>query len=241
MGIIKAIFNIFRSLRMANILLFILMGTMVIGAIVMPLFPSYRRINTTSLFSWLSVTPLRETWWLYIAILIVALLVINTIFCTVEALIKKDRNRRWPLVISPQLIHLGFAFIMLAHLLSSYMAMQGFVMLNEGGGIRFSNGDTLYLKRIEYQLQRGYITDMKAEIAYSDNRGITKRLISAPNRPAFIRGTGVYLKDVEVMPARRALLQISYDPGARWALVGGIFFIIGTTLLVILKIRQEAV
>ncbi|NOY64838.1 MAG: cytochrome c biogenesis protein ResB [Nitrospirae bacterium] len=235
----KPILNIFRSVRTTNILIFILMGILFAGALVMPLFPSYREINNTNLFNWLSEVPLSESWWLYLAILTIGLLIINTIVCSIESIIKKDRTKRWPLVISPQLIHLGFAFIMLAHFLSSYMAAHGFIVLQEGQGIRFRNGDTLYLERINYSLQKGYITHMDVDLKYITPEGATMKLKSSPNNPAIIRGTGIYLKDMDIMSAKRVLLQISRDPGAVWALVGGMLFIIGTTLLVTLRIRQD--
>jgi cytochrome c biogenesis protein ResB len=215
------------------------MGTLFAGAVVMPVFPSYRKINNTNLFNWLSEVPISESWWLYLGILTIGLLIINTIVCSIESIIKKDRTKRWPLVISPQLIHLGFSFIMLAHFLSSYMAAHGFMVLQEGQGIKFRNGDTLYLERINYTIQKGYITDMDVDLKYITSKGTTIKLNSSPNHPAIIRGTGIYLKDMDIMSAKRVLIQISHDPGAIWALVGGILFIIGTTLLVILKIRQD--
>ena len=169
----KLILNIFRSIRTTNILIFILMGILLVGAVIMPVFPSYKEINNTNLFNWLSEVPISESWWLYLAILTIGLLIINTIVCSIESIIKKDRTKRWPLVISPQLIHLGFSFIMLAHFLSSYMAAHGFMVLQEGQGIKFRNGDILYLERIDYSIQKGHITDMAVLLKYVTHDGTT--------------------------------------------------------------------
>jgi hypothetical protein len=42
-------------------------------------------------------------------------------------------------------------------------------------------------------------------------------------------------------PSPAALIEISYDRGAPWALAGGIVFLVGNTLLVLLKLRQNPV
>jgi hypothetical protein len=48
---------------------------------------------------------------------------------------------------------------------------------------------------------------------------------------------GVYLKQMSLNPTPRALVEISYEPGAMWALIGGMLFSVGTVLLVTLRLR----
>jgi hypothetical protein len=48
----------------------------------------------------------------------------------------------------------------------------------------------------------------------------------------------VNVRDIKPYP-QAVLLQINREPGALWALSGGILFIIGTVTLVLLKIRME--
>jgi cytochrome c biogenesis protein ResB len=62
-----------------------------------------------------------------------------------------------------------------------------------------------------------------------------------PNSPSFIEGMGLYIKTVRFEPFPVALIQVSRDPGAPWALAGGGLFLIGMISLLLLKIRREEV
>jgi len=44
---------------------------------------------------------------------------------------------------------------------------------------------------------------------------------------------------VKVAPFPVAMIEVSREPGAPWALAGGILFIAGMVTLLFLKIRQE--
>ena len=62
----------------------------------------------------------------------------------------------------------------------------------------------------------------------------------SPNSPSFYKGLGIYLKDIQPYPLKAVLLEVSKEPGAAWALVGGILFMLGTITLLILKIKRES-
>jgi hypothetical protein len=56
-----------------------------------------------------------------------------------------------------------------------------------------------------------------------------------PNQPLLYRGMGIYMKSFEFEPRPYAVLLVAKDPGAIWALTGGILFILGAIMLLVLK------
>ena len=60
-----------------------------------------------------------------------------------------------------------------------------------------------------------------------------------PNKPSIYKGLGVYVKDLRAYPEKMVLLELSREPGAVWALIGGILFMIGTIMLIILKWKRD--
>ncbi|NOX20283.1 MAG: cytochrome C biogenesis protein ResB [Nitrospirae bacterium] len=235
----NTIIRVLTSLRTTNILTGLLIILLVAGAFIMPTNPSYRTINQMGLFMWLKGAPLSATWWLYGSMAVLVLLVINTLACSAESLIKKQSGRNLLLVISPQIIHIGFCFIMLAHLISSASAFHLYGVLYQGAVAVLPDGQQIRLDRINYETSQGYIVWMEAELGVKDRSGIDRVLKIAPNKPGLISGVGVYLKQISLNPVPRALIEVSYEPGAKWALVGGLLFALGTVLLVILKLIIE--
>jgi len=60
-----------------------------------------------------------------------------------------------------------------------------------------------------------------------------------PNSPLFWGGTGIYLKSLNFDRGPAALLLIAKDPGAIWALVGSVFFTLGSVTLLALKWKKS--
>lgn len=237
MAVLRKALDLFLSLRTAIWLLLALIAFFLIGAVIMPLRDDYGSMNYFPLFFWLLRNPAGATWWLWGSIGVLALLTANTVLCSVESVIRKRRSRQWLLIISPQIIHVGFAFIVLAHLLSAVGAAKGNVMAGKGANILLPNGTVLKIKEIKVQTgPGGYPADWRAEVEYRSGGVALKQDFLAPNRPSFFRGLGVYIKEV-----RRgvALIEVSREPGAPWALAGGALFTLGTVMLFFLKIRRE--
>jgi hypothetical protein len=85
----------------------------------------------------------------------------------------------------------------------------------------------------------GYIRECSAEVKYFEqDRQIASDVVQ-PNSPSFRKGLGIYIKTVRPGPYPVALIEVSREPGAIWALVGGILFLAGTITLLMLKIRRE--
>ena len=62
--------------------------------------------------------------------------------------------------------------------------------------------------------------------------------IIKPNKPSIYKGLNVNVKNPKPYP-KTVFLQLNREPGAFWALVGGIVFMVGIVTLIGLKIRIE--
>ncbi len=85
---------------------------------------------------------------------------------------------------------------------------------------------------------RGYLTDWAAEVELFENNVRVKTGTLGPNKPLFYNGVGVYLKSLDFERGPAAFLVIARDPGAIWALVGGVLFMLGSVMLLVLKWKK---
>jgi hypothetical protein len=197
-------------------------------------------LHTTPLFQWLLGNPLAITWWIWGAIIVVSLLTVNTLLCSIESLIKRRGARQWLLFIAPQIIHVGFLFILLAHLLSSFGSFKGTTFVFRGTMLQLPNGQDVVFDDINIDKdESGYISNWSAHIRYFRNGRHLASDVILPNDPSFQEGLGIYIKTVQLRPFPTALIEVSREPGAIWALLGGICFLVGMVTLLILKIRKE--
>lgn len=229
--------DFFLSLRTAIWLLLALILLFLFGALVMPVRQEFEGINAVPLFLWLRQSPPGATWWLLGSILVLCFLTANTLLCSIESIIKKRKSREWLLIISPQVIHIGFLFMLLAHLLTSMGSFKGSAVAREGTGIMLPGEVVLRVKDIAVRTgPGGFPLDWRADVEYLSAGKQIKEDFIGPNRPSFYKGLGVYIKDIRL---GAALIEVSREPGAPWSLVGGILFMVGTTALFFLKIRRE--
>lgn len=240
MNILKIIFNLLLSTKTAVWLLLALVVFLLFGAVLMPTSVEFESINSMPLIEWLGGAGLGASWWLLGVMAALSLLTANTLVCSAESLIKKWDRESLLLVISPQVIHIGFLFILLAHLLSSTGGVKSNVHAPGGSSFMLSDGTTLVLGAISIEAgPRGYITDYSADVKFVKDGKTLKDGVLAPNRPVFFGGYGVYLKNVHTRPARLAHIEVTREPGAPWALLGGVLFTLGTVTLIGLRMRQE--
>lgn len=236
--VLRAIKEVLLSLRSAVIMLFILILILFGGAYLMPLREEFQSIHTMPLMMWLLRNPLHVTWWLWLSITILILLTINTLFCSIDSILKKRRITGWLMLISPQIIHLGFLFILFAHLMSSLGGSKDYSVITEGTIINVGGDDFIRFERIDLDMnQEGYITDWTINLIKYPLSNVEFSI--KPNKPFFTKGIGVYVRDIQAYPFRAALVEISREPGAPWALIGAILFASGTVTLMVLKLRKE--
>ncbi len=234
------ILDFFLSLKTSVVLMLGLVFFFVAGAVVMPVHPAFETINSFTLFRWLREAPLDGSWWLLGTIALLGVLVINTAACSVESLLRKRGGRQWLLVISPQVIHIGFLLMLLGHLVSASEGFRGTVYAVEGSQARLPNGIVVKVSRLDVTITpTGFPIDWRADIVYLKDGELVKSDFSAPNRPSFYGGYGVYLKQVRPFPMRAAVIEVTREPGAPWALGGGAVFMLGTIVLVGLKMSKE--
>jgi len=240
MGKGKKIIVMLTSVTTALWWLALLLAILVAGSTIMLRTGGFESINSAPLFRWMSQTSLTSSWWLYAAIVCLMVLVLNTVFCSVQSLLIKAPARSLMLKISPQVIHAGFLLIMVAHLFSSYDSFHADTVARENQGIRLTDRAVARISGIAVSTSRsGFPLAMKARVTVlEDGKEVLSEIIS-PNHPAFYRGLGIYLKNARGYPSPLVLIEVSYDRGAVWALAGGIVFFAGNILLVLMKWRGE--
>ncbi|MBI5847061.1 MAG: cytochrome c biogenesis protein ResB [Nitrospirae bacterium] len=240
MKILKTILGFFISLRTAIWLLIGLICLLLFGSLVMPNHEEFLALHTVALFDWMQEMPMSIAWWLWACLAVLSLLTANTLVCSVESLARKRESRQWLLIISPQVMHIGFLFILLAHLLSSYGSFKGITYAYQGSVFQLPNNLEVRFNKVNADVDAaGYVKDWSADIEYfKDGKTLSHDRI-LPNSPSFKEGLGIYIKTMKVAPFPVAMIEVSREPGAPWALVGGIFFMAGMVTLLFLKIRQE--
>jgi hypothetical protein len=239
--VIKQGIRFFLSLRTSMWLLGFLLVMFCAGAFIMPGREEFQGIHTIPMLEWLKKQPLGITWWLWCIIGILTLLTINTLFCSIESIVKKGKVNQWLLLISPQIIHAGFLFMLLAHLLSAYGGFQSLAVAGEGSLLKLSKGKAfLKVKEIHIRTDaQGYISNWNVDVHFMSDGKILYRDTIRPNSPSIRMGLNINVKDLRGFPHKAVLLQVNSEPGAFWALVGGILFMIGIIVLIVLKIKVE--
>lgn len=215
--------QLYTRLSSLNLGLWLLSGVMLVLAV-----GSFSRgssesagLNDMPLLSWLQRAPLSFSWWLWLAVALLVVLCLNTVICSIEALRRKGRS------IAPHLMHAGFLLVVLAHLFSAYGGFKDQVQLVEGSSIGFRDGERLQVEKISADVgPMGMMTSYRAEMRLDG-----KLTTVQPNAPLFHKGYGIYLKQVELMPAPVALVEIHREPGAIPALLGALLFTAGNLML----------
>jgi len=196
-------------------------------------------INAVPLLVWLREVPIGASWWLWLTVILLALLVLNAILCSSETLWSRWGRAGWMALFAPQLIHAGFLLIVLAHLLSAYGGSVQQVVVAEGMVAQLPDGSQFGVAGIGVTMSpMGMPSGYSSELVINLHNPAERFTIS-PNHPWFSGGYGVYIKQAEGYPYKRALLEIHREPGAGMALAGALIFTIGNILLVWLRSRAK--
>jgi len=235
--------NFFLSLKTAVWTLFILVCIFFVGSYMMPAHrETFSPMNEGILLDWASEIALADpwhAWWFFAALAALVLLTVNTLVCSLQAVRGKWSRSEFFLRISPQVIHLGFLCILLAHLLSAVSGYKLTGVLPEGAVARLPGGRALGLEKVDARTDpQGYMTDWSASVSIYEKGEIVERGVLAPNKPVFYQGVAVYLKSLSFETGPAAVLLVAQDPGAPWALAGGILFILGSSVLMVLKWKK---
>lgn len=241
MRVFHYILRFFLSLKTALWLLGITLILFLSGALIMPGRREFQEIHSIPMLQWLTRERPGITWWLWLLIIALAVISVNTFFCSIESVVRKRGVTQWILLISPQIIHAGFLFILLAHLLTASGGYRSFSVAGEGSLLEMPDGDEiLYIKGIDISSDaRGYTTDWEVRVEYISHDMSRHADVIRPNKPSIRDDFNVNIKELASAPHKAVLLQVSREPGARYALAGGILITIGIGVLIALKIRLK--
>ncbi len=232
--------NVFLSLKTTVWTLLALICLFFVGSYMMPVHRGiFASMNDDLLFRWVAQVAsvaIPYTWWFFAAVAGLAVLTINTLACSIKAVNSKWTRDDFFQRIAPQVIHLGFLFILLAHLLGAVWGFKVSGTLPEDSYARLPDGRTIYLQSVRAEIHPGGMpTRWSAEVALLDDNVKVASGTLGPNQPLLYKGVGVYMKSFELGPRPYAVLLVTKDPGTLWALTGGILFLLGSLLLLILK------
>lgn len=234
----KALANkIYNSLASLTFGLWLLVGVMIFLACGSFLQDEGSSINEVALVDWLRAVPVRESWWLWLALVLLALLALNTVLCSIESLRTKWQRGSFLVRIAPQLMHLGFLFIMVAHLQSAYGGFKQAIVVRQGSSITFPDGSKVAFTGFDATYGKmGMPTAFSATLSYPAP-GSSRSATISPNHPFFYQGHGIYIKDIAPPPQKAALVEVHKEPGAGMALAGGLVFTLAN--LVLLARRRD--
>jgi hypothetical protein len=235
--------NFFFSLRTTVWTLLVLICLFFIGSYMMPVHRDiFEPMNGDILLNWvtgLASGNLWYTWWFFAALAALILLALNTLTCSFQAVRGRWSRADFLLRVSPQIVHLGFLFILLAHVLGAGWGYKLSGVLPEGAYTRLPEDKALYLKEIRVETDtNGYMKDWAAEAAVFEHNERVMVGMLGPNKPIFYNGVGIFVKSLNFENGPAAFLVVARDPGVIWALVGGLLFILGSVMLMVLKWKK---
>lgn len=226
----KAILRFFLSLNTAFGLFTAAVVIFLVGSLMLPYnLAFFSGIDDVPLFSWLAEAgKLKLTWWIFILIGMMAFLGLSTVLCTADALLKGVSRKNLVLKLSPQVMHAGVIFVMLGHLLTAWHGTRWDLSLQKGETGRIEAGASILLEDIKTQKdEAGYETRWEAELMLLSNGEEVGRKVLRPARPIYFGNTGLYIKSVKTGDKPSALIRVCRDPGALWALIGGVLISVG--------------
>jgi hypothetical protein len=224
--------RLLTSIKTVVVLGAVLLGLVLWGGFLMPATDEFSSINSMGLFQWLRGASLWAGWWLWGSVAVIGLMVLSALSCIVESLRKVRSWRSSLLRISIEAMHLGFCLIMFGHFLDARSAYHRFYLLPEGAQLRYPDGHAVQFKGLDYSFNQG--VSVKIDALFVSDRG--EKISIGPNRPYFYKGTGLYLKQFR---GPVIMVELSYEPGALWALAGGVLFMTGSVLVFMFRLRDK--
>ncbi|BCS52961.1 cytochrome C biogenesis protein ResB [Geobacter sp. SVR] len=234
----KRLWNALISLQLSLWLLALLCLAMAAGSFLLK-GEQGAAINFMPFFAWLMQTPVSHSWWLWLTLVLLALVVITTLLCSWDAVMARWRRIGFIALIAPQLVHAGFLLIVAAHLISALGSSVQQFEVHQGELLQLPDGQPFGVAAITVQgSPMGMPLGFSAELV-TDLRNPSQRVTISPNHPWFSEGYGVYIKQAVNAPYPRALLEVHREPGAGMALSGAIAFVIGNLLVLWLRSKRD--
>ena len=229
MNVMKAIAHFFLALKTAFGLFFAFIILAVAGSFILTgNLAFFSGIDEAPLFRWLAQNrDIGLTWWIYLMIVMLTGLAVSTLFCTAESLMKGMWRQNPVLRLSPQVMHAGVLFIMLGHLLTASFGFKMDLQLKKGETLAVAEGKSLLLEDCSVQTDKnGYPADWLVRLRWIEDGKQSPEYILKPVHPLYLGQFGLYLQAANAEDSS-TLIRVSKDPGALWALFGGILLCLG--------------
>lgn len=226
----KALYRFFLSLRtvFGLFLAFIVIAVAGSFSLVRNL-AFFSGIDDLPLFRWLAASGTAlQAWWIHAMICLIGLLAVSTICCTVDALLHRIGRQNFLLRVSPQVMHLGVLFIMLGHLLTASAGFKTDLVVGTDRAAAVTQDASVILDSVEISTDRnGYTVGWDVRLRWQEKGVISEQKVLGPVRPVFFGKYGIYSKSVAAGPEVSAQVRVCSDPGALWALLGGVLLAAG--------------
>ena len=219
----------------------VLLGLMLVGSLTLPAnLAFFSGIDDEPLFSWLLANAdLRKVWWIWGIVAGIAGLGLSTFTCTLDFILNRLNRTRFLLRLTPQVMHLGVLLVMLGHLLTGSFGFKNDYTVNKGGQIAPIDNIRVTLENLDLTLDDlGLAADWRADLRLEKQGHRATRRIR-PASPVYFGGLGIYFKSVAMEEEPVAVLRVCRDPGAPWALAGGILLILGGLGFLYARIRSS--
>jgi cytochrome c biogenesis protein ResB len=172
-----------------------------IGSYMMPAHREvFEPMNGDILFRWATGVAsgnLWYTWWFFAALAALILLTVNTLVCSIQAVRGRWSRADFLLRVSPQIVHIGFLFILFAHILGAGWGYKLSGVVPEGSYARLPDDKALYLKEIRVETDtNGYLKDWTAEASVFEHNAPVMAGTLGPNKPLFYNGVGIFVKSL---------------------------------------------
>lgn len=227
----KAFFNFFLSIKTAFGFFLLFTAVCLYGSLSLPSnLAFFSGIDDAPLFRWLAEAKgYGTTWWIYLFIGGLAVFAVNTMICTGEALLLRLGRTNLIARLSPQVMHIGVLFVMLGHMLTASLGVKLDVDLAKGGTKPVSDTASLALEDVRVQEdENGYAVGWDATLRWIEKGRDAGPLSLRPVHPLSVGGYRIFSKSVNVdARGSSALIRVSRDPGAAWALFGGVLMCLG--------------
>lgn len=229
MKILKMINNFFLSLKIMSgfFLVFILLACA--GSLFLTQnLAFFSGIDETPLFRWLSENKnLKLIWWIYALIILLGVIATGTIFCTIEGLLRRVNRKLLLLKLSPQIMHIGALLMLFGHLLTAAVGFKADILLKTGEVKTVLENKAVRLEGVSVQTDKnGYPTDWEAILRWKENGSESVAHKISPTHPLYFGQYGIYSQAVSA-EEKTALIRVCKDPGAIWALAGGLLLVAG--------------
>ena len=216
----------FLSIKTSLWLTGLSVGVFLIGSFYIPQnLAMFSGINDVPLFTWLSDNNIHfsKVSWIYLLIALMLLLWINTIVCSIDAIIKRTTWKALVRVLSPQVLHTAILFVLLGYFISASAGYKKDVPMNMVDGQKIEGFD-LKINDMEFFTNPGENSPRWRVHLKIDNNLHVLEL----GRPAFYNGVGFFAKSAQ-KKKMKAIIGLVYDPGVLWELIGAVTFIIGAS------------